>query len=652
MRTSFLFILASSLTVTVASTAFGSHPDDEDPPAVQTSAESNNDDSQQTQEPPEEEQEPVAYHEVVVVTASKTEQSIVDAVSMVTSLASEDLRSMPSLVLDDQLRRIPGFSLLRRSSSLTSHPTTQGVSLRGIGPSGASRSLVLWDGIPLNDPFGNWVYWNRLPGLSLESIEVSRGATSQLYGSSALGGTIQLRPRAATEDTFELRGQFGNRDTYDFDVFASDRIGEVGVLAAARLFDSEGFIKLREQDRGLVDIPAGTSFQSFLGRAEYGGFHVGVNAFHEDRSNGTPIQQNDSNLVLFETGVDRDQWTANFYAQRQEFNNKFSRIVSGRSNEFLTAEQQFESIGLGSSVAMRTDKGLQFGLDWRYVSWGELNQNFAGVFVQQMLTPSPKLDVLLGGRFDVWENNSTQGSFNPRLGVLYRATSTANLRASVYRGFRGPSLNELYRPFRVGAIRTAANDELTEETLLGAEAGVDFYPSRDWLVRLNGFWNSLRDPVANVTLEINDEGIFRQRQNLGEVNVRGLEVEASYRLSDTWSARGAYLFSSAIVDETDLRVPQVPKHQGNLGIRYEDRVVVFADVRFASDQFEDDRNTLPLEGFGVVDVSVKIPLLPRFGLYVGVENLFDVEYQIARTPVVNIGTPRLVHGGIEIRVNP
>ena len=68
----------------------------------------------------------------------------------------------PGVSLDDRLRDIPGFSLLRRSSSLVAHPTTQGVSLRGIGSSGASRTLVLWDGIPVNDPFGGWVYWTRL----------------------------------------------------------------------------------------------------------------------------------------------------------------------------------------------------------------------------------------------------------------------------------------------------------------------------------------------------------------------------------------------------------------------------------------------------------------------------------------------------------
>jgi outer membrane receptor for Fe3+-dicitrate len=115
----------------------------------------------------QEKKEPLTYQEMVVVTATRTEEPLIDSVGLVSAFDTEDLARSPALVIDDQLRRVPGFSLFRRSSSLYSHPTAQGVSLRGIGPSGASRSLVLWNGIPLNDPYGNWIYFNRLPQLSM-----------------------------------------------------------------------------------------------------------------------------------------------------------------------------------------------------------------------------------------------------------------------------------------------------------------------------------------------------------------------------------------------------------------------------------------------------------------------------------------------------
>src|ERR1700710_1762308 len=135
------------------------------------------------------------FADTLVVTATRSPERLTDAVAPTTVLTRQDLARSPGLTLDDQLRQIPGFSLLRRSSSVTAHPTSQGVSLRGLGPGGASGTLVLFDGVPLNDPFGGWVYWNRLPLSSLESVEVARGSLSQLYGSGAMGGAGQPLPR-------------------------------------------------------------------------------------------------------------------------------------------------------------------------------------------------------------------------------------------------------------------------------------------------------------------------------------------------------------------------------------------------------------------------------------------------------------------------
>ena len=604
------------------------------------------------EKPSEQEEEEVeGYHEVVVVTAARTKQPLGDAIAMVTAFSYEDLLESPTLVLDNHLRRVPGLSLFRRSSSLVAHPTTQGVSLRGIGPSGASRSLVLWDGVPLNDPFGNWIYWNRLPRLSLGAVEVSRGATSQLYGSSALGGTIQLSTRPAESDTFELRAQIGSRQTYDADALVSDRGEDWSYLVSGRVFGTDGYIQVAEEDLGAVDEPAGVDFRSFLGRVQYKKFYAGFNFYDEARRNGTTIQRNDSRIFLFQTGVHEESWSFDFYSQSGELNSSFSRILPDRSEEFPTAIQHFPSLGLGSAFTYSPGHGLLLGVDWRYVSWEERNQNFAGAFIQNLFKLHPKFDVLLGARLDVWENQSTQTSFNPRAGVLFRASDAVTVRSSVYRGFRAPSLNELYRPFRVGNIRTEANPNLEEEHLRGIEAGVDFHPHRALLVRLNGFWNSLRDPVANVTLSVTPSLILRQRQNLGSITAKGVEAEVSYRWGRAWDVWAAYLYSEPQADDTGLRVPQVPLNQGSMGIGYRGSIQALAELRFVSEQFEDDRNQLRLEGFAVLDLWVQRVLNDQVGLFVAVENVFDRIYPVGRTPTETIGAPRLVHGGVDFRLS-
>jgi outer membrane receptor protein involved in Fe transport len=608
------------------------------------------DEAEQSNSAQEEEKEPLTYQEVVVVTATRTEEPLVDSVGLVSAFTTEDLARSPALAIDDQLRRVPGFSLFRRSSSLYSHPTAQGVSLRGIGPSGASRSLVLWNGIPLNDPYGNWVYFNRLPQLSMGSAEIARGATSQLYGSSALAGTIQLFPRAPQERTFDVRAQAGNLDTYDVDVFASDRAGDWGWIASGRAFDTGGYMQIAEEAQGAVDIPVSAEFQTFLGRLEYRDFHVGLNLYNEKRSNGTPIQQNDSQIYLFESGYDTDRWSVNFFGQSQVFDSGFSRILPGRTGEVLTNEQHVPSVGFGSSLTRRTDRGLQFGVDWRYVGAEDHRQNFAGAFLQYLFTFDERWDVLLGGRFDLWENRTTQGTFNPRAGLVFRASNAVTVRASGYRGFRAPSLNELYRPFRLGNVLTEANPDLTEEYLWGLEGGVDIHPHRSLLVRLNGFYNSFQDPVANVTISTTPALITRQRQNLGSATIQGFEAEAIHQLGAGWSVRGAYIFSDAVVDETGLQLPQSPRNQGVVGAGYDGRFQLTVDFRLAGDAYDDDLNQFLLPAFNLLDFSLRVPLSRKVEAYFAVENVADTDYVVRLTPIENLGAPRVAHGGIEVRL--
>src|SRR5579872_323081 len=98
--------------------------------------------------------------------------------------------------LDEALSAAPGVSLFRRTSSLGANPTTQGVSLRGIAGSGASRALVTLDGVPQNDPFGGWVIWSGLPPETIASAAVVRGAGSGPYGAGALTGVVALQTPA------------------------------------------------------------------------------------------------------------------------------------------------------------------------------------------------------------------------------------------------------------------------------------------------------------------------------------------------------------------------------------------------------------------------------------------------------------------------
>ena len=149
-------------------------------------------------------------------------------------ISAEAMDQSGALVVDDLLRQVPGFSTFRRSSSLFANPTSQGVSLRGVGASATSRSVVLLDGIPLNDPFGGWVYWARVPQEAIESMEVSNGGASDLYGGGALGGVVNLRTKSSEAAYANGELSIGNMSTPDFSFAAGAPVGRCPVSSFLR----------------------------------------------------------------------------------------------------------------------------------------------------------------------------------------------------------------------------------------------------------------------------------------------------------------------------------------------------------------------------------------------------------------------------------
>ncbi len=172
----------------------------------------------------------------VTVTAGRSQQPLSQVAATVSIVDQSELDRSPAMTTDDVLRQVPAFSLFRRSSSVAAHPTAQGVSLRGIGPSGVSRTLVLLDGIPFNDPFGGWISWTRVPRASIDRIEIVEGSGANLFGNYSMGGAINLVTRAASRPWMDATLQYGERTTPRLDV----------ALAAARgkfsgLIDAGGF---------------------------------------------------------------------------------------------------------------------------------------------------------------------------------------------------------------------------------------------------------------------------------------------------------------------------------------------------------------------------------------------------------------------------
>ena len=648
----------------------------------------------------------------VTVTAARAELPLTRSTNSVILLSSQEQRVSPAQTLDDLLRKIPGFTLFRRSSSLVAHPTSQGVSLRGVGPSGVSRSLVLADGIPLSDPFGGWVHWARVPRISLERIEVLRGGASELYGTGALGGVVQLLRRKPAPKTLRASASWGSFRDSEYALYASHQTGHHSMALSGQFFRTEGFVQVPESQRGAVDIAARSKSLSMEAEwryqwKEHRELFARVSMFSEKRGNGTPLQNNDTQIrsmvvgTRFLTGVS-NEWSIQSFLQGETFDSTFSAIRGAREVEFLTRAQRVPSTSLGAQGLWKRRIGdshlLLAGIDYQHIKgasdersfFGERatgatridgRQDLSGYYIQDLFQPTRRLQLVFGARFDYWRNhdafvfdrrfstgNVTSQSLPPRnhfaaspkVGARIEWNPEFSLRSSVSWSFRAPTLNELYRPFRVGNVVTNANADLDPERAATAEFGIDYGLTRPLAFRGTFFWTEIANTIANVTTSIQSDLIIRQRQNLGATRSRGIELDVSYQLSPTWLLSAGYFLSdSRVLDAPQspnlagLRIPQVPRHQGVLQALYENQGRFYANVllRITGEQFDDDLNQFPLNGYPLMDFGVGKSLNSRAEIFVAVENLFDREYPVGRTPVERIGTPRRIHGGIRIQVN-
>ena len=259
--------------------------------------------------------QPARLLESVTVTPTRTEQRLGDIAASTHVIDHEEIRHSPAVMADDVLRTIPTFSLFRRTSSLSAHPSAQGVSLRSIGPSGISRSLVLIDGVPFNEPFSGWVYWTRIPLQNVDRIELIDGASSSIWGNYALGGVINVVTARPKRRTFEFSTQGGTRDTRKADFSGSDAWGKLGVSVVGSFFDTGGFAQVIAEERGLIDTKAKVDYENLGVKVDYsptdrfsaflrGGY------FREERDNAkvttfapTTPEANDTQWKAFSAGV-------------------------------------------------------------------------------------------------------------------------------------------------------------------------------------------------------------------------------------------------------------------------------------------------------------------------------------------------------------
>jgi len=547
---------------------------------------------------------PASEVEIVVVHPPRLAPLGGEAAFSAVRIGPEVLKNEPRL--DEALKTAPGVSLFRRTGSGAANPTTQGLSLRAIAPSGAGRALVTLDGAPQNDPFGGWVIWSGLPSEGIEGATVVRGAGAGPYGAGALTGVVALQERATPDGLAVADVSGGERDSYRAAVVA----GAPGLLVTAAGSRTDGYYAVRGARRGAADTRLRLDDASVAVRLqrEISGVQVALrlSAFQVNQEAGLVGARSNTTgqsatLTLGQPASEGvGGWRLQGWVRKSDLENSSVAVAAGRVGT-TPANDQYNTpaTGYGLNAAWQGKAGAvnwEVGADVRLADGTEherfrfMNGAFtrdreaggktlvAGAYVEAALDQGPWL--LTGGvridrsraydalrverdtatgavTLDSSAPDSSDTTPTGRVGVRYAVDEALYLRAAAYAGFRAPTLNELHRPFRVGNDITEANPTLKPETLQGVEAGFggNAGPVR-WSADV--FWNRLKDPITNVTIGVGPGtfpvagfvpagGTLRQRQNAGEIEAWGVEGEASGDIVATLSWRAAAAYTNAEV---------------------------------------------------------------------------------------------------------
>ncbi len=659
---------------------------------------------------------PVAEAQTISVTAYMSPVSLLDSPASTRSLTTTELNEAASPVLDDKIRQIPGAELFRRTSSLVANPTSQGISLRGLGSTAASRTLVLSDDIPVLDPYGAWIHWEEFPELSVKSVDVVRGGVSDLYGSSAIGGVINVVPVRPSGNTLDLLGSYGSENTTDDGFLGSLESGKWSGLAAAGLVRTDGYITTAPSERGTVDVSSNVHAENGLVEIDRDFLSTGRaflrgSVLNEVRSNGTPDQTNATRLWRYATGTD---WTASsggslvfrIYGDDENYRQSFSIVAANRDSEALNRIGYTPAQELGAAAHWTQPVGARLvlvgGADTHDVRATDFETSYksdeptgtldtsarqrqTGIYGEGMWTPT-KWTIAAGGRIDHFSNfdanqwtspplaqstlpNISETVFDPRLGIARRLTNSFSLTASAFRAYRAPTQSELYRTGQVGQELTKPNPNLRSERATGWETGVVWVTRYNTYLRVSYFWTQVNRPITALTVSSTPTLITEVRENLGQIESRGVSLDAETAPVRWLSLIGGYQYVDATVTkfsqqavtvacgnpDTTLigcRIPQVAQNMGTLQARFSYPKIGLLSLqgRISGNQYDNDLNTYLLHSYFRLDAYASRNIGKRFEVFATGENLFDRDIEVGRTPTLTLGTPRVGRIGVRIHL--
>jgi len=651
--------------------------------------------------------------EEITVTAYRQPLGELESPVTTRTLSANALATTAAITMDDEVRQLPGVELFRRSSSLVANPTSQGISVRGLGSTSASRTLVTQDDVPLNDAIGGWIHWEEQPELAIQSAELVRGGASDLYGSSAIGGVLNMMTLRPTTDVVEVRSSFGGEGTYDTSALAEFKQGPWGLLAAGGTLGTDGYIQEAPYQRGPVDIASNMHNQNGLFDVEHLRgplrFFARGSGLNEARGNGTPFQTNGTRLWRYATGSDwqgthGDSAVLRVYGSTEHYRQTFSSVVNTPNaahptcsyrcgetpskfalvpvNELGAVTHWTRPVGAGLVVLAGADvhdvrywdREQSLGSSTQLTNLND-HQRDSGLYAEGMwvrrawtFTASARMDWFQN--YDgfartfagtTWKPSATQPTqrderiFDPRMGISRKFLQHWAVSASGFRAFRSPSPSELYRSTQVGNKLTLPNGKLLSERATGWETGI----ASQWhwgTIRSSYFLTQVNRPIVAVTTNPTSSPILLARQNLGQIESRGVALDFELAPQRWLSLDGGYQYAHAVVSRGPQDygnwIPEVARNMASLNLRvYKPKLGTLSlQSRLSGRQYDDDANLFLLHGYFRLDAYASRPIGNHLELFAAGENLFDRDIEDSKTPTTTLGMPRVARAGLQIEL--
>ncbi|HEY7369259.1 MAG TPA: TonB-dependent receptor [Thermoanaerobaculia bacterium] len=638
--------------------------------------------------------------DVQVRSATRYERPLADVPVSVSVVTREEIQRTPGRSIDDVLRNVASVQLQGDSADAV-FPLQPSIAMRGLGVGDtADRSLVLLDGLPLNGGFFGQVLWNRVPKETIERAEVVRGASSSLFGSFAEGGVVDIATRIPDGREGVGYVQYGENDRFQADVSVGDRFsgGRGHGSLHAQYYSTDGFYRVPEEEIRPIDERQAAELYQVGGNA---GFAISETVRGFVRGSFLD-QEQDGDLQLAETsakygsaagGVDFDLAPGQRLALRAFWGDESYRvhnvtIVSDEetfvANPHHTTSTDFGGSAQWTKTAVATLSALTFGLDFRRVDGVDdqqvLNepgmvsehivgggvQTSLGAFGEASLKPTDRLEILLGLRFDRFEETDGRRTINgveetfenrdldtisPRLAARYRVSPALAARATYYEGFRAPTLAERYRSFESPTFRGLSNPFLEEEKLRGGDVGVDLQLGA-LSAQINGFYNRMENFVGSAEVGFENGKFTVQTANVAETRATGLELIANVRPSPQWNVTVNYTYTDAVVTDGELEgnvVEGAPRNAFSAAISWAPTatITISPSVRAVGDTYQDITNEALQDARVLVDLFASWQAHPNLALIFLGENLFDEEY-VADGFGGSLGAPRQISGAVRV----